>query len=38
MVKADGIIIFPEGRERIEKGDLVRVQLLRDDLKVESGE
>ena len=34
MVKADGIMIFPEGQEKIEKGDLVRVQLLRDDLLV----
>ncbi|MDD5224043.1 MAG: molybdopterin molybdotransferase MoeA [bacterium] len=32
MVKADGIMIFPEGLERIAKGDLVRVQLLRDDI------
>ncbi|MCX5859326.1 MAG: molybdopterin molybdotransferase MoeA [Proteobacteria bacterium] len=32
MVKADGILIFSEGRERIEKGDLVRVQLLRDEI------
>jgi len=32
MVKADGIMIFPENQERIEKGDLARVQLLRDEM------